>query len=93
MCMWVCVGVYCCVGYCCVYLADRARAEIEHVTLVGSAGGPRPREGLVEGSGVPECARHVGYVADIPARQIGVKGGGVGEYAAHVGYVADIPAR
>ena len=48
----VCVDVYCCVDYCCVYLADRARAVAEHVLLVGSAGGPRPREGLVEGGGL-----------------------------------------
>ena len=44
---YVCVCV--CVGVCyCIYLADRARAVVEHVRLVGSVGGPSPREGLVE---------------------------------------------
>ena len=69
MCMWVCVGVYCCVSYYCVYLADRARAVAEHALLVGSAGGPRPREGLVEGGRAVECTLHIDYIADIPARQ------------------------
>ena len=31
------------------YLEDRARAVVEHAELVGSAGGPRPRQRLVEG--------------------------------------------
>ena len=34
------------------YLEDRARAVVEHAVLVGSAGGPRPRQRLVERGGV-----------------------------------------
>ena len=58
------------------WIGDQSTATLEHVVLVGSAGGPRPRESLVERLCEGECRSHFGHLPDIPARQIGVEGVG-----------------